>query len=269
MNDYTNLNITYRVLAGMQEFRQAADLEIAIWGLNPRDAVPVNLVRALSHAGGAMHGAFDGTRLIGIALAFPARMNGEIILWSHMTGVHRDYQGTGIGYQLKSHQREWALSFGYTVMGWTFDPLQRGNANFNLRHLGATARIYHTNFYGIMQDEINRADLPSDRLEVRWDLTTPPGEHRQKPRLRDTTAPEFPLLLSNHEGAPALATLDPTQPTYFVQIPPRLAALPDLARLLDWRLALRNALSSAFACGYTATGFDADYGYLLRHDECD
>lgn len=267
MIDYANLRMSYRVLVGMQEFRHAADLEIAIWGLNPRDAVPVNLVQALSHAGGAMHGAFDGTALVGIAFAFPARMDGEIILWSHMTGVHSDYQGTGIGYRLKCHQRDWALLRGYTVMGWTFDPLQRGNANFNLHRLGATARIYHADFYGIMQDEINRADLPSDRLEVRWDITSPHREDPQKRKLVDTTKPEFPLLLRNSGGSPVLAALDQNQPVYFAQIPTVLAALPDLQCLRDWRFALRDALSNAFAYGYTAVDFDTEYGYLLIRAE--
>ncbi len=50
----------YRVLDTLDEFEAAVALEIAIWGLHPRDAVPVNLLRALQHSGGSLLGAYDG-----------------------------------------------------------------------------------------------------------------------------------------------------------------------------------------------------------------
>ncbi len=181
----------YRVLETVPEFEQAAALEIAVWGIDPRDSVPVNLLRAIQHAGGLILGAYDGERIIGVALAFPARSEDDWVLWSHLTGVDRAYQGRGIGFAIKQQQREWALANGFEQICWTFDPLQRGNAHFNLRMLGATASRYHEDFYGMMVDEINRADLPSDRVEAVWRLRDSRVEYAELAR---------PALLASRSG---------------------------------------------------------------------
>ncbi len=250
----------YRVLNTNEEFEQAHALEIAIWGLHPRDAVPVNLLRALQHSGGSLLGVYDDATLIGIALAFPARCDQRWLLWSHLTGVDRRYQGQGIGYALKCYQRDWALANGFDEMRWTFDPLQRGNANFNLNRLGAIANRYYENFYGVMEDEINSAASPSDRVEAIWRLRDPRLETHLNASPPAAITGNIPALLSD-QGQPVLSALDPTQARYQVQIPRRLSELPDP---LVWRLALREAFERAFANGYTAVSFSDDNAYLLE-----
>ncbi|MEP7293706.1 MAG: GNAT family N-acetyltransferase [Chloroflexota bacterium] len=252
----------YRIIESLREFELATDLEIAVWGLNPRDAVPVNLMRALHHAGGVMIGAYDGAPLVGIAFAFPARMEDRVILWSHMTGIRHDYQGQGVGFELKLRQREWALANGYDQIGWTFDPLQRGNANFNLHCLGATSGSYHENFYGFMEDEINHAGLPSDRVEALWHLHDPHVVQRAAGIFPAEALMNPPFLLRD-QGTPLVTALDQTQSEYLVQIPRTLSAMDDQA-VLRWRLALREALTSAFASGCVAVDFTANNAYLLR-----
>ena len=78
-----------------------------------------------------------------------------------------------VGYALKLHQRAWALQRGIATITWTFDPLVRRNAYFNLAKLGVRATRYLPNFYGAMQDPINAGD-DTDRLLVDWDLASPP-----------------------------------------------------------------------------------------------
>lgn len=245
----------YRVLETVPEFEQAAALEIAVWGIDPRDSVPVNLLRAIQHAGGLILGAYDGERIIGVALAFPARSEDDWVLWSHLTGVDRAYQGRGIGFAIKQQQREWALANGFEQIRWTFDPLQRGNAHFNLRMLGATASRYHEDFYGMMVDEINRADLPSDRVEAVWRL--------RDSRVEYADSPDRPYWLRD-QGMPSLSTLDTRPPELLVQIPRRLAQLPGADALIAWRFALREALIRAFESGYCAVDFTHANAYLLR-----
>ena len=46
-------------------------------------------------------------------------------------------RGTGIGRAIKLHQREWAAANGIATIVWTFDPLVRRNAWFNIAVLGA------------------------------------------------------------------------------------------------------------------------------------
>ena len=55
---------------------------------------------------------------------------------------------------------------------WTFDPLVRRNAWFNIAVLGAEVREYLPSFYGSMTDAINAGD-DSDRLLVTWDVGRP------------------------------------------------------------------------------------------------
>jgi predicted GNAT superfamily acetyltransferase len=75
----------------------------------------------------------------------------------------------GLGYELKMHQRQWALANGLAAITWTFDPLIRRNCVFNFEKLGAKAVEYLPNFYGNMADSINLGD-DSDRLFVVWPL---------------------------------------------------------------------------------------------------
>lgn len=246
--------ISYRNLTTTEDFERAGELEALVWGAGAHDIVPSALMRALTINGGVINAAFAGAQMVGVALAFPGVRGGRLILWSHMTGVHPDYQGRDIGFTLKQNQRTWALQRGFDEIRWTFDPLQRGNANFNLHRLGAVANLYHEDFYGIMRDGIN-PPLPSDRLEVIWALKSPrvaalASGQMQLPTLGIT--PEALLLSVGADGEPVkgvdlLSAADPC----FVEVPHRAAALPD-NRLLTWRLALRAALQSAFSHGFNA-----------------
>lgn len=245
----------YRVLETISELGAAVEVEIAVWGLNPRDAVPLNLLRAVTHTGGVALGAYDGDVMVGMAFAFPARHHGKFILWSHMTGVLPQYQARDIGFTLKQKQREWALANGYDEIGWTFDPLKRGNANFNLHRLGVTANVYHVDFYGQMEDAIN-VGTPSDRLEVIWRL----NDARVSALAKDeTVATNFPSLSPENTILSAVDTrpilnLNFETPLVFAEIPSAVDKLSADAQQA-WRLALRETLQTAFKCGYTAVDF--------------
>ncbi len=253
----------YRILDTIRDFEDAFALEVAVWGLDPRDAVPVNMLRALQHAGGAEIGAFDSDRIVGITLGFPAKNKEYSTLWSHMTGVHRDYQGRNIGFELKRKQREWALNNGFDEIHWTFDPLQRGNANFNIHRLGATAANYLVDFYGTMVDEINRADIPTDRVESVWRLRDPRVVRIMNGITPDEVSADRPFLLMDH-GLPEVIPFDAAESEYLVQIPNNLSSLPNSSALINWRIALRKTLMNTFAQGYTATDFTDAHAYLLR-----
>ena len=67
-------------------------------------------------------------------------------LHSHATGVLPEFVGKGIGEMIKGHQWDWAKENGFDTITWTFDPLVRRNAHFNVIKLGATVLGYHQNF---------------------------------------------------------------------------------------------------------------------------
>lgn len=162
----------------IRELRELADLDQvyrlydSIWRPDPKNPpVTTELLRALTKAGNYVGGAYDGADLIGACVGFfgaPA----EVTMHSHVAGVSSKARGRNVGFALKLHQRAWALERGVTAISWTFDPLIRRNAYFNLAKLAARPTEYLPNFYGLMADGINNGD-DSDRLLVRWQLDDP------------------------------------------------------------------------------------------------
>ncbi len=253
----------------MDDLEKVVDLEILVWGLPPRDAAPSNLLHAMVNTGSLVVGAYDDDKLIGMALMFPTSRSNKKLLWSHMAAVHPDYQSQGIGFELKQFQRKWALENGYLEIGWTFDPLQRGNANFNLHVLGGVTNTYHENFYGEMNDGIN-AGLPSDRVEVIWKLRNNRvkrlGEGKNSPPLLSPDQIDDSIcLLRSVNNQPILSKLPLQQNIYLAEIPAKISALKDISKdlALEWRLALRDVFQTAFQAGYRAQDFVAINGHYF------
>jgi predicted GNAT superfamily acetyltransferase len=84
-----------------------------------------------------------------------------------MLAVQNAYRNAGLGRQIKLFQRKDALARGFELMEWTFDPLEIKNAYLNIERLGAIARRYHVNQYGITSSPL-QGGLPSDRLVAEW-----------------------------------------------------------------------------------------------------
>jgi predicted GNAT superfamily acetyltransferase len=105
--------------------------------------------------------------MVGFALSVPGTRSGHIYLHSHMLAVRKDHRNGGLGRQLKLMQREDALARGIELIEWTFDPLEIKNAYLNIEKLGAVARRYNINQYGITSSPL-QGGLPSDRLIAEW-----------------------------------------------------------------------------------------------------
>ncbi len=242
-----------RELTTTEELFAASALLAGIW--RPTDPMPYELLRVVRHIGGYVAGAYDGDELLGVCAAFPTADGG---LHSHIAGVTAP--GRGVGYAIKLHQRAWARARGMSMITWTFDPLVRRNAYFNLAKLGARVEEYLEDFYGEMPDELNAGD-PSDRLVLVWDL----GESTA---VRDLTAPDAGTVMAltddpagrplecEARGAARLAVGTPTD----------IAALRagDPAVAGEWRRAQRAALGGPLAAGYRVTGFTRSGHYILE-----
>ncbi len=251
------MTIQYRPIITPEEIEMMVDLHGPIWSADDRDAIPSHMLKAIQHAGGVLLGAFDQNRMIGFAVGFPGNRDGKHLHYSHVAGVLPAYQGRGIGKSLKWMQRQLVLDQGYDCMAWAFDPLQRGNANFNIRHLGCICNLYHVDFYGTMHDELN-AGLPSDRFETRWWLTSERVCQRQKglPPVPDVAAIHC-VLSAQADQSPGEAVWGNNEQQLLVEIPDNLNQLkrtqPDVA--LQWRLKTRIVFTTLFAQGYTVVDF--------------
>jgi predicted GNAT superfamily acetyltransferase len=153
--------------------------------------VPLRMFVVASKIGGQVIGAFDGNQLIGFAFAIPGARSGHSFLYSHMLAVRKPYRDAGLGRRLKLAQRDDALARGFELMEWTFDPLEIKNAYLNIEKLGAIARRYNVNQYGITSSPL-QGGLPTDRLVAEWWLKS----KRVEQVLEDGAHPGFKSLLT-------------------------------------------------------------------------
>jgi len=159
--------IRLRNCTELEEFRACVALQKEVWGFADNELVPLRIFSLAPKIGGQVIGAWDGDTLVGFAFSIPGSRSGNPYLHSHMLGVKAEYRNSGLGRQLKLFQREDALANGYEMMEWTFDPLEIKNAYFNLERLGAIARRYNINQYGITSSPL-QGFLPTDRLVAEW-----------------------------------------------------------------------------------------------------
>ena len=159
--------IAIRKCETLDEMRACFALQKEVWELSDAELVPVRMFVVANKIGGQVVGAFDGRELVGFALAIPGHRAGHAYLYSQMLAVRLQYRNAGVGRRLKLHQREDALSRGFELMEWTFDPLEIKNSYLNVVKLGAIARRYSVNQYGITTSPLH-GGLPSDRLVAEW-----------------------------------------------------------------------------------------------------
>ena len=141
--------IVIRDCHGLSEFEACVQVERAAWKSADIDVVPLPLFVVAAETGGQVLGAFRGRELVGFTMALAGWRNRRPFLHSHMTAVLEPYRDQGIGRRLKLFQREEALARGIALIEWTFDPLVAKNAYFNIMLLGAIARRYVPNAYGV------------------------------------------------------------------------------------------------------------------------
>ena len=175
--------IEIRSCSGFDELQACVQLEIETWGYDEGEIIPRKAFLVAQKIGGQVFGAFDSEiaelpqRLVGFAISLPgvkswANAEPAPYLHSHMLAVRETYRNRGLGARLKREQRLEALSRGIRLMEWTFDPLEIKNAFLNIHKLGAVARQYRENFYGVSLSRL-QGGLPTDRLVAEWRLDSP------------------------------------------------------------------------------------------------
>ncbi|WP_112239707.1 GNAT family N-acetyltransferase [Kribbella monticola] len=258
--------VRVRELSELAELDEVYRLYDSIWRPDPKNPpVTTELLRALTKAGNYVGGAYDGDELLGACVGFfgaPA----EVAMHSHVAGVSGAARGRNVGFALKLHQRAWALQRGVAAISWTFDPLVRRNAYFNLVKLAAVPTEYLTNFYGLMDDGINNGD-DTDRLLVRWQLDAPEVAAAAARQPRAIVLPEATIALGRTADERPLPGRPGDSGTVLVAVPTDVEGLrttnPVAAK--EWRAAVREVLGGLLADGARVTGFDRAGWYVLEH----
>ncbi len=254
--------VDIRVLESLSELDGCSRLIEHIWD-DGEPKAPTTLLRALSHAGSFVAGAFSGDELVGVSFGFYGLDDSEVHLHSHITGVDPALQSRSIGFALKQFQRSWALEHGVSTIQWTADPLVRGNAYFNLVKLGATIVGYHDDFYGPLRDRLN-AGGESDRVVVRWELLAERSLRAAGRRVAEPALGEGSVILRADDGGGPAIEPDGRGGTLHARLPTDIVKLreerPECARA--WRRAARDTIGRSLVDGYRAETITRD-GWLV------
>ncbi|HST50472.1 MAG TPA: GNAT family N-acetyltransferase [Pyrinomonadaceae bacterium] len=253
--------MTIRECTTVGEFDACVRLQREAFSLPDMEISPRRHLIVARSAGGWTLGAFDGERLVGFVLnqvavrRAPDTNAEEVVGYSHMMAVAKDFQNRGVGARLKWAQRARALEEGRRFISWTWEPVQSRNAHFNLNRLGVVVRRYAVNFYGTDYSTVTgkfgeRLGLDSDRLVAEWALDSPSVE-----ALSRGDKPEPP-------GEPAAA----------VEIPANWGALvgEDAESARRELLRVRTEFQNALAGGLVCAGFERDSSrprYLFFSDK--
>jgi predicted GNAT superfamily acetyltransferase len=160
-------SIDIRKCHQLDEVRACVRLQQEVWNFSDADLVPLRMFVVAEKIGGQVIAAFAGNEIVGFALSIPGVRGGQPYLHSHMLAVRKQYQNAGLGRRIKLFQRDDALARGFELIEWTFDPLEIKNAYLNIEKLGAIARRYSMNQYGITSSPL-QGGLPTDRLVAEW-----------------------------------------------------------------------------------------------------
>jgi predicted GNAT superfamily acetyltransferase len=240
-----------RLLDSVEDADRAELVLRGIWG----DGISFSpeMLFAVGRFGGYLSAAEVKGEMVGVCFGFLG--DGGTTLHSHVTGVAASHAGQGIGFALKQHQRGWAAERGISTITWTFDPLVRRNAWFNLAKLGARPVDYFEDFYGRMTDDVN-AEERSDRLFASWDVITPvPGVVDVPSGVAVAVDPDTG---ESHTVAPHAGWL-------LIPTPPDVESLrrADGAASERWRASVHRAFTWAFDAGGAVAGITRGGSYLL------
>ncbi|MGC2195440.1 MAG: GNAT family N-acetyltransferase [Terriglobales bacterium] len=231
-------SIKIRTCHELDELRTAVALQKEVWSFSDAELVPLRLFVVAEKVGGQVLGAFAGNQMVGFALSVPAVRGGHPYLHSHMLAVRKDYRNGGLGRRIKLFQREEALSRGFELIEWTFDPLEIKNAYLNIEKLGAIVRRYTINQYGITTSPL-QGGLPTDRLIAEWWLKS----KRVEKLVQDGSAPRLEVVTRISVPAPIYEWK---------------ASADTRARAQDVQDHNRDQFLKAFADGLAVTGYEKD-----------
>ena len=230
--------MTLRKCDALDEMQAAFALQKEVWKFSDAELVPVRIFVLATKIGGHVMAAFDGEEMIGFALAIPGMRNGHSYLHSHMLAVRQQYRNAGLGRRLKLFQREDALARGFELMEWTFDPLEIKNAYLNIEKLGAIARRYNVNQYGITSSPL-QGGLPSDRLVAEWWLKSGRVEKALSgaPPPRDNARVRISVPAEIYEWKASPTTRQ---------------------RAVELQQTMRGEFTKTFSQGFSVLGYDRD-----------
>jgi predicted GNAT superfamily acetyltransferase len=276
------------------DYAMYEDLREEVWGF-PDDhmsSVRNMMCENVFHEGGSLFiGAFTETEdggfraeanyLVGFVYGFVGvrdksvgyRDPKNLRFYAQYAGVRKAFQSYGLGVLLKEYQREMVLDLlGISTIICTYDPLTGVNASRNVHHFGMDVLEYRVATYGEYGGLLNRADVPTDRFFMSWDLekrngrpaydldaalAAPPPIRTELCRVKGKT---IDLDLEVVAGTDAAVEADPLLVRipldFYVMLQETDVAENDIRKIpVDWRMATRMVFLAMFGRGYKVIDF--------------
>lgn len=222
--------------------KELVDLQMRVWGMPEKDAVPDNVLAIAGDTGGSVIVARNSEgKIEGFVLTMGVT-DGTLFL--HMIGVDPESRyKKDLGWNLSVLQLLTAQEKGVEKIVWTYDPMRGSNARLNLEKLGAIVQKYTINKYG-KQDNQLYGESPTDRFTAEWNISDP----RVLDRLRNIQSGDYqPKALQDVSHLKILegAITDPKSAPdeFLVEIPYDIDLLPEEEKI-KWRKKLRKILTS-------------------------
>lgn len=252
--------IEIRSLHSIEELNEVRKLEGKIWGDD--DSIPTHQTITAIKNGGLVLGGYYKEQLVGFQYSFPGFNGTEIYLCSHVLAADPQFRNLGIGEKLKLVQREEARKLGYSLITWTYDPLESVNGYLNIGKLGGVCSAYIPNCYGKMEDLLN-SGIPSDRFLVEWYTDRIDSGDNKGANVTVEQAEQDSLISLDFQkdGYPIPKEVLPLsleeRDTLYVPIPKNFRVIRDVNTdaAMEWRLITRKVFTHLFAHGWEVTGF--------------
>jgi predicted GNAT superfamily acetyltransferase len=274
-----------------EAYQKYEDLRDEIWGfLDDHLAGTRNLMceNFLAEGASLFIGAFreaaaggfpaDAEHLVGFSYGFAGvadknigfRDVANVRFYSQFTGVKPGYHNYGLGVFIKKFQKDVVLGrLGIRNVICTYDPLTGVNAHRNVHLFHMDVLEYRVATYGEYGGLLNRADVPTDRFLMNWDLLeTRPGadisgreaeralriEHR---RVHGRTGEHVFEVVSGVDLEPASdLVLVPIPADFYRMLRETDVDDPEVRRIpVDWRLQTRRVFVALFDLGYRVADF--------------
>ncbi|HVP91286.1 MAG TPA: hypothetical protein VMS75_08730 [Terriglobales bacterium] len=273
------------------DYERYEDIRNAIWGF-PDDhlAGSRNMMceNFLAEGSSLFIGAFDqpdgGGGLVGFCYGFVGIVDKEagfrdprnLRFYSQFAGVLPEFRSFGLGILMKEFQRDVILGrFGLDSVICTYDPLSGVNAHRNVHHFRMDVLEYRVAAYGEYGGLLNRADVPSDRFLMSWDLgkspaagpAAPPGpcglvlDVETRRVAGRTTALALDVVRGSAPGPDGERLLVRVPRDFYLMLRETDVDDPETRRIpVDWRLHTRRAFLDLFGRGYRVVDFLKDAG---------
>lgn len=266
-------NLTIRALTRAEDFSQLMKLQWLIYDDDPAMLRLYTLID-ISRNGGQVLAAFDGELLIGFLVAFigldsndPHRLamtNLKLVL--ERIGVHPDYRNSGVATKMAIHLRELANKQGIRLVTYAFNPQDSRAAYLWVGKLGAIAKVYFPDYYGVLNDDGDMLGS-SDRMIAEWWVTHNRVDERlfgkrvrlELPQYLEAETPIInPTVIEGDYLAPTDALIEvPDKQMLLLEVPPDADVIqrdkPSL--LLRWKQHLRDGLAVLTRGNYVVTDF--------------